>query len=133
MAYLRQDEQPTLRLVTLRRLVRGTQPPIVLAQNTCVADVIHALDGAASSVVVLVDEDNVLKGTLRIGDLHSTDRMASAGDVMRDAPVLEAEQDIETARTVMSSGATDRVIVIGTTGELLGVLTERDVERKRAA
>lgn len=82
---------------------------------------------------MLVDEDNVLKGTLRIGDLHSTDRMASAGDVMRDAPVLEAEQDIETARTVMSSGATDRVIVIGTTGELLGVLTERDVERKRAA
>jgi predicted transcriptional regulator len=134
MGHLRADELPTLRLVTLRRLVRGTRPPLVLGQDVCVADVQQAFAREPSTVVVLVDDANVLCGTLRLADLSQVnDGCASAGDVMRAAPVLEAEDDIETARYAMNSAATDRVVVIDTEGELLGVLTDRDLERKRAA
>lgn len=134
MGRLLADEQPTLRLVTLRRLVRGTRPPVVLAQDVRVADVRRAFASEPSTVIVLVDDANVLCGTLRLADLTAmNDCCASAGDVMRAAPVLAAEDDIETARRAMDSAATDRVVVIDTAGELLGVLTDRDLERKRAA
>jgi predicted transcriptional regulator len=136
MGRLLVDEQPTLRLVTLRRLVRGTRPPVVLAQDARVAEVREAFASEPGAVVVLVDAKNVLRGTLRLGDLDAvtnTDGSASAGDVMRTAPVVEAEQDIETARDAMDSAATDRVVVIGTAGELLGVLTDLDLVRKQAA
>ena len=134
MARLLADEQPTLRLVTLRRLVRGTRPPVVLAQDARVADVRRAFASEPSMVIVLVDDANVLRGTLRLADLSAmNDSCASAGECMRAAPVLQAEDDIDTARCVMSSAATDRVVVIGTGGELLGVLTDRDLERKLAA
>lgn len=134
MGRLLADELPTLRLVTLRRLVRGTRPPLVFAHDVRVAVVQQAFAREPSTVVVLVDDANVLCGTLRLADLSAmNDGCASVGDVMRVAPVLEAEDDIETARCAMNSAATDRVVVIDTAGELLGVLTDRDLERKRAA
>ena len=64
MARLLADEQPTLRLVTLRRLVRGTRPPLVLAQDVRVADVQQAFAREPGTVVVLVDDANVLELTL---------------------------------------------------------------------
>lgn len=130
------DDMPTLRLVTLRRLVRQAIPPVVLAQDARVVDVERALRLQPGTVAVLVDRSNVLQGTLRLGDLDRAggDQGERAAHLMRPAPVLEAEHDIEAARAAMSMSGTDRVVVIGTSGELLGVLTDGDVRvRSRAA
>jgi CBS domain-containing protein len=44
---------------------------------------------------------------------------------------LAAEAEIEAARAAMSMSGIDSVVVIGTAGELLGVLTDGDVRSAR--
>jgi CBS domain-containing protein len=132
------DELPTLRLVTLRRLVRGTASPIVFDQETHVDEIEVALQGAPGAVVILVDGAGVLQGTLRLGDLRQLDPAARAAHVMsRGTPMIDAENDIEAARLLMKCSATDRLLVVTPTGELLGVVTDGDLatapSRRRAA
>jgi len=128
------DELPTLRLVTLRRLVRRTVPPIVFDQATPLGVVEDALAQVPDATAVLVDTSRVYQGTLRLPDLVFCDRTAPAEEAMSIVtPVLFGEEDLAAARTAMSSADTDRVLVIAPDGELLGVLTERDLDDRRRA
>lgn len=129
------DELPTLRLVTLRRLVRRTVPPIVFDQKTPIGVVGDILAQIPDATAVLIDGSRVYQGTLRLHDLSACDRTSPAEQVMSIlTPVLLGEEDIDAAQAAMSSSDTDRVLVIAPDGELLGVLTDRDLaDRKRAA
>jgi hypothetical protein len=128
------DDVQTLRLVTLRRLVKGTTPPLVFEETTPLESISEALKQTPDATAVLVDTNAVLQGTLRLGEIQELDGDVPAAWVMsRGAPVLEAEDDVDAARCAMSKGSANRVVVIGLTGELLGVLTERDIARSRAA
>lgn len=111
------SELPTLRLVTLRRLVANTTPPLIVDVADA-GDVVHALSACCARVAVLVDADGALCGTLCPGDARP----------VVDAPVLLAEADRGEARTAMVTHGSDRVIVATVAGELLGVLTAADLD-----
>lgn len=128
------DELPTLRLVTLRRLVGRTQPPVVFDQATPIGVVEDVLERQPSATAVLVDGAHVYQGTLRLADLADRERTLPAERVMAiGTPVLQAEDDLEAARLAMQRSETDRVLVIAPDGELLGVLTDRDLGGRHAA
>lgn len=121
-----------MRLVTLRRLVKATVPPLVFEGTATVEQVRAALREVPAATAVVVDERCVLQGTLRLDDLADRDDTARAASVMsRASAVLDAETDPETARAEMQrTGAP--VLVVSPTGELLGVLTARDLVQRAA-
>jgi Mg/Co/Ni transporter MgtE len=128
------EDVPTLRLVTLRRLVKGVAPSLVFEETTPLESIAEALHDDPDATAVLVDRDSVLQGTLRLAELADWEGDVPAAWVMeRGAPVLEAENDIEAARYAMRKGDTDRVVIVSPSGELLGILTDRDLTRSRAA
>jgi hypothetical protein len=110
------DETPTLRMVTLRRLVARKPLPIVVANGTAASEIFRELPDA---IVVFVDERGVLCGTQRRADPGA----------VADAPILEPEQDVESARLAMRVHRADRVLVVDASGHLLGVVTDRDLDR----
>ncbi|MBV8759860.1 MAG: CBS domain-containing protein [Deltaproteobacteria bacterium] len=122
------EETPTLRLTTLRRLVRSSEPPLIVAASTKTADVSAALKRSPRSTAVIVDEENVLQGTARLADLtaaSSDDPIALA--MSTTTPQLMPENDVESARLVMDAQHTDRVLVVSSTGGLVGVVTRSDL------
>lgn len=128
------DEQPTLRLYTLRRLVRRTVPPIIFDHATPIGIVEDVLSQVPSATAVVIDEARVFQGTVRLIDLADRDRTAPIERVMTDVtPILLAEDDIDAAESAMRSFETDRIVVIAPDGELLGVLTDSDLAERRAA
>ena len=128
------DDLPTLRLVTLRRLLSNTVPPLVFDTSANIAAMKAALRDSPSSIAVLVDHDNILHGTVCLADLAAVDGAQPASTVMATAtPVLAAENDVEAAYLEMFTHHADRVLVVDPTGRLLGVLTMRDLTERRAA
>lgn len=128
----RTEDVATLRLVTLRRLVKATVPPLVFEGTATVDEVRAALREIPSATAVVIDECSVLQGTLRLDDIDDSDHDSRASDVMsRDAIVLEAENDPETARDAMERTG-GPVLVVSPSGELLGVLTPQDLIRRAA-
>lgn len=120
------DEMPTLRLVTLRRLVRRTVPPVVFEQETPLGVIEDVLQQIPAATAILVDGARIYQGTLGLPDVRGCDRTQSAEQAMTiDTPVLRAEDDVDVARSAMRT--TDRVLVIAPDGELLGVLTIDDL------
>jgi CBS domain-containing protein len=125
---LARDTILTVRLVTLRRLVRQSAPPITFHEATPVGDVLAALRAAPHAIAILVDNDGVLTGTLNLAEAGRCDRATRARDAASTAaPILAAEDDVGAAREAMKRS--DRALVISAKGELLGVLTARDLVR----
>lgn len=128
------DDVPTLRLVTLRGLVRATVPPIVIGVGTSVEFVRRALAESPAAVAVVVDATSVLVGTIALDELASCAGDAAIERVMSaTTAILGPEQDIDAARTAMHAHGTDRVIVVDHDGSLLGLLRAGDLKRRRSA
>ncbi len=122
------SESPTLRLVTLRRLVAKATAPLIFDAATDIGTVVHRLEASATRVAVLVDDGGVLEGTVCLDQLRDADHALPARAAMTMAtPVLVSECDIGEARSAMMSHGSDRVAVITPAGQLLGVLTAADV------
>jgi hypothetical protein len=110
------SDAPTLRLVTLRRLVAQRPSPLIVDVAEA-GTIVHELSVGCARVAVLVDADGAFCGTLCPGDAQP----------IVDAPVLLAEADRNEARSAMVTHGCDRVIVATATGELLGVLVAADL------
>jgi CBS domain-containing protein len=120
-------EAPTLRLRTLRMLLRRTPAPQIFDAWTPVEDIALVLQGGGTAVIV--DDSNVLCGTLTLDDVASHDPHLPAAELMQAAPlVLLPEEDPEVARVAMSRTHTDRIAVADHRGELLGILSAQDLE-----
>jgi Mg/Co/Ni transporter MgtE len=115
------QEVPTLRLVTLRRLLAKEEPPAVLEPTATV-------DSLDTRFAVVVDDGNV-RGTLSRDDAWFAPDGARADAVMSTRFVaLEPEDDADTALEALRVHDADRVVVISRRGELLGVLTSADMQ-----
>jgi predicted transcriptional regulator len=128
------DDMPTLRIITLRRIVARRAAPLVFDSRTTIATIDDAFQRSSTTFAALVDSAGVLRGTLCIADLADIDRNASADAVMvTNAPIVRPEDDIDEAHLEMTAHGADRVLVVESSGVLLGVLTERDLIRGRRA
>ena len=130
------DDLPTLRMMTLRRLLATVPQPLVVEASTEVAAVEAGLREKRAGVAVVVDNGGVLRGTLQLEDLAACAGHTHADEVMATAnPALEPESGLEDAEQSFAGGCRC-VLVVASTGQLLGVLTKRDLDRvskKRAA
>jgi len=124
-------DAPTLRLITLRRLVARRPPPLVFGTRTPVDAIMFALRRSQSTFAAIVDDTDdsgILRGTLCIADLADHDSHTTAEVAMvTTAPMLRPEDDVDEALLEMMGHAADRVLVVDSRGTLLGVLTERDL------
>ncbi len=103
-------------MITLRRLVGRMPAPIVVDVGTEASEIFRR---SPDAIVVLFDGNGVLCGTQRAGDAA----------MVTLSPVLEPEHDVEMARLAMRAHHTDRVLVVTSTGRLLGVAIDRDLPR----
>jgi Mg/Co/Ni transporter MgtE len=123
-----QDDLPTLRMVTLRRLLPRNVRTLAFELATPVAQVAAALGGSAA-IAAVVDGTGMLQGTVALADLRDCDPACPIGAVMqRDASVVQAELELEQAWALVHD---DRVLVVDADGRLLGILTRRDLVAAR--
>jgi len=126
------DDFATLRLITLRLLVRDTAAPIIFDVAVAIGEVERVLREQPEATAIFVD-GGVLQGTLRLEDLFAIDPAERAENVMsREAPVIVAENDLAAAQRAMAASHANRIVVVNPAGELLGVLTEWDLLRSAA-
>jgi Mg/Co/Ni transporter MgtE len=122
------DGNPTLRLVTLRRLIRKSTPPLIVEASTKTSLVSAALRKSPGATAVVVDSRRVLQGTVRLAELVAAPNDEPIERAMSTTtPQLEPENDTESARLWMDARHTDRVLVVSPDGALMGVLTRGDL------
>jgi len=121
---------PTVRLRTLRRVVRGLAPPLVVSTMAPVGAVIEALASSPQATAVVVDVSHTVRGTVQLRELVGADADVAIERVMATHdPVMEPERDVDSARLELAARGADRVLVATSDGDLLGVLTRTDLER----
>lgn len=123
-------ELPTVRLATLRRLLKTKPAPLVFARDTPLRIVDEALGELPQSTVVLVDRDHSLCGVLAVANLPADYDEAARADVAMSTRIvfLEPEHDVDAALATLDANHADHVVV-ALAGELLGVLSRADLER----
>jgi CBS domain-containing protein len=123
-------ELPTVRLATLRRLLKTKPAPLVFARDTPLRIVDEALGELPQSTVVLVDRDHSLCGVLAVANLPADHDEAARADVAMSTRIvfLEPEHDVDAALATLDANHADHVVV-ALAGELLGVLSRADLER----
>jgi CBS domain-containing protein len=115
-------------MLSLRRLIRDSVPPIVLEPSTPTSTVARMVAARPGAIAVLMDASFVVRGTLALEELHGPSEHA-ADRLAVTTPMLEPETDVESARTTMRLAGVDRVLVVAYTGQLLGVITRSDLDR----
>lgn len=112
------DEIATLRMRTLRMLLkRSTVPLVVIQESAAVEDVRRIVRERGAPLVVVVDADQALLGTVSpaqlIGDDTAPARVAA----------LVAEEDVDATALRVIADDLAYVLVIEPTGELIGILS----------
>lgn len=125
------DDLPTLRLSTLRRLLARSPPLDVFDQTTPLSEIERALCSSCASIAILVDSMNILRGTVSHAELERIDDHAAPAEAVMSRRVVSMlpETDIEAAYVTMMVHRTDHVLVVTASGELLGALSKADLER----
>lgn len=125
-----EPDLPTLRLATLRRLLKTKPAPLVFARDTPLRIVEEALGELPQSTVVLVDRDHALCGVLAVQDLPPDHPLAARADIAMTTRIvfLEPEHDVDAALATLDAHHADHVVV-ALAGELFGVLSRADLER----
>lgn len=125
MQFTNEDEAPTLRLTTLRTLVRHAPPLAVVPISTPLADLADVLLDHRVWIVV-VDQEGMLAGVLSSENAMralACDPDGWVADHMaRSSILLSAEADIEEAWGAVIHQDADHVLVASAHGDLLGVL-----------
>lgn len=121
----------TLRLQTLRRLLRRERPVRVFEATTSIGEVRWEL-ADTHGIAAIVDAAGVLSGTATLDDLAGGAPDCSVSDVMeRTAPTALPELEVEAAWQLLQQRHADRVVVVSPSGELLGILTIADLDAAR--
>jgi len=112
------DEIATLRMRTLRMLLRrSTVPLVVIEESATLEDVRRVVRERGAPLVVVVDADHALLGTVSpeqlVGDDGTPTRVAA----------LAAEEDVDTTAARVIADDLAYVLVIEPTGELIGILS----------
>lgn len=128
------DDVLTLRLVTLRSLLRATIAPVVVGVGTSVEFVRRVLREMPAAICVVVDPTNTLLGAIELHELTACAGDVAVERVMSSATaIVRPEQDVEALRRAMRASDADRVIVVDHDGSLLGALRAGDLNRRCAA
>ena len=124
------NEADTLRLVTLRRLVRGTCA-VVVPRHVSAATIAHRVRAIGATHAVVVDDAQVVCGVIAAAQVTRGFSQERADAVMSERFVVMApEDDADEAVAALDAAGAERVVVVAHDGELLGVL---DAPRSRAA
>jgi CBS domain-containing protein len=115
---MRDLDMPTLRLITLRRLLVGAPSPLVFERDTPLEIIAEARREVPNAKVVLVDRDHALCGV--VGD-GATSRIV----------FLEPEYDLDSALDALHAQHAE-FVVVSLAGSLLGVLSRDELERRAA-
>src|SRR5450432_1519356 len=115
-------------MLSLHRLIRDSVPPIVIDPSTPTSTVARMVTSRPGAIAVLMDVSFVVRGTLALEDLDGSEHAADALAVK--TPFMEPETDIESARLTMLIAGVDRVLVVAHSGQLLGVITRVDLDRR---
>lgn len=84
-------------------------------------------DSAVGASVYVVDDDNALRGAVRLRELVLAQPQVPIGTLMRDVPVTVTPlTDIEEAAKTLIEHKLDELPVVDAEGRLLGVLVEDD-------
>lgn len=125
MTYTTEDEAPTLRLTTLRTLVRHAPPLAVVPLSTPLADLVEVLIDHRVWIVV-VDDQGMLAGVLSSDNAMRALKCDPDGWVAdhmaRSSILLSAEADIDEAWGAVIHEDADHVLVASAHGDLLGVI-----------
>jgi CBS domain-containing protein len=123
-------ELTTVRLATLRRVLKTKPAPLVFARDTPLRIIEEALRELPQATVVLVDQDHALCGVLVVADLPNVHERGSRADIAMSTRmvVLQPEHDVEAALASLHTHHAEHVVV-ALAGELLGVLSRGDLER----
>jgi CBS domain-containing protein len=115
-------------MLSLRRLIRDSVPPIVLEPSTPTSTVARMVASRPGAIVMLIHASFVVCVTLALEELEGPSQHAADWLAVK-TPMLEPETDVESARTTMLLTGVDRVLVVARTGQLLGVITRMDLDR----
>ena len=122
---LPEDEAPTLRLTTLRTLVRHAPPLAIVPLSTPLSDLAEVLIDHRVWIVV-VDKAGMLEGVLSSDNAMRALKCDPDGWVAdhmaRSSILLPAEADIEEAWAAVIHQDADHVLVASARGDLLGVI-----------
>lgn len=125
MRYTTEDEAPTLRLTTLRTLVRHAPPLAVVPLSTPLTDLAEILLDHRVWIVV-VDAAGMLTGVLSGEDALRALKCDPDGWVAdhmeRSSILMGAEADIEDAWAAARAEDASHVLVASAHGDLLGVI-----------
>jgi Mg/Co/Ni transporter MgtE len=112
------DEIATLRMRTLRMLLRrSTVPLVVIEESATLEDVRRVVRERRAPLVVVVDAEHALLGTVSPAQLAGDD-----GAPTRVA-ALRAEEDVDATAARVLAEDLAYVLVIESTGELIGILS----------
>ena len=121
------DEIATLRLRTLRMLLRrSTVPLVVIDESASLEDVRRVVRERHAPLVVVVNAAQALLGTVSPAQL--------AGDDGAPARVaaLRAEEDVDATAARVIAEDLAYVLVIESTGELIGILSAAAITARPA-
>jgi CBS-domain-containing membrane protein len=114
------EEVPTLKMHTLRMLLkRTTVPMVVVEESAAVDDIRRLVSERGAPLVVVVDSARALVGTVSTEQLGP---LTSSAQPARVVAVVAEEDVAATAERVAADDIT-YVLVIEGTGELIGILS----------
>jgi CIC family chloride channel protein len=124
-----------------RRLMAGTsvaaamgRPPRPLRLEQPAAEIIERFANERSDSLPVTDPDGILVGVVAAVDLEravtrDSSQLRLAGDLMRDAPTVRAEDSLEAAVEVLAAGDDEGVPVVDDERRMVGWITHRRVLR----
>ena len=120
------DEIATLKMHTLRMLLRrSTVPLVVIEESAAIEDVRRVARERGAPLIVVVDADGALVGTVSpeqlVGDAPSPARVAA----------LRAEEDVDATAVRVIADDLAYVLVIESTGVLIGILSATAITAHR--
>ena len=112
------DEIVTVKMHTLRMLLRrSTVPLVVIEESAAVEDVRRVVRERGAPLVVVVDADHALVGTV------SPEQLLGGETAPTRVAALVAEEDVDATAARVIADDLAYVLVIESTGELIGILS----------
>src|SRR5215207_6719731 len=104
----------------------------MVLEHVAIAGVMRMLVEDAVPVVAVVDECSALCGVITPLDLLAAGEDWTAVDAMSSVPSVSANASIEDVADLMARVHAAHVVVIADDGQVVGIVSARDVARHRA-
>ena len=121
------DEITTLKMHTLRMLLkRTTVPLVVIDESAAVEEVQRLVREWCAPLVVVVDRDHAVVGTV------SPEQLTSSHGTPTRVAALVAEEDVDATAARVIADDLAYVLVMEGSGELIGILSAAAITGHRA-